>query len=193
MEEKTRVILVTDGDHVAQKTVEATAKQLGLRCISLSGGNPTSFTGSELVALIKQAKYDPVLVMVDDNGVAGTGRGEHALEYIVHHPDIEVLGALAVASNTPHVHGVHVDCSVDRDCHIVQGGVNKDGSNDREGKGIIKGDTVDILETLNIPIIIGIGDIGKMDGRDDLKKGCPVTARAVQEILQRSGIEYGHQ
>lgn len=30
-------------------------------------------------------------------------------------------------------------------------------------------------------------------GRDDLKKGCAVTVRDVQEILQRSVIEYGYQ
>ncbi|MDF2876370.1 MAG: Stage sporulation protein, partial [Sporomusa sp.] len=38
---KIRVILVTDGDRVAQHAVENIGASLGLRCISASAGNPT--------------------------------------------------------------------------------------------------------------------------------------------------------
>lgn len=189
MRTKTRVILVTDGDHVAKKTLEMIAKQLHLRCISLSAGNPMRLDGPEVVQLLAQAKYDPVIVMCDDNGVPAEGAGEQAIRYIVNHPAIEVLGAVAVASNTEHVQGAHVDCSVTRDGVIINGGVNKDGSIDLEGTGVIKGDTVDILDSLDIPVIVGTGDIGKMDRRDDISRGAPVTVQAIQEILRRNGVQ----
>ena len=63
----------------ARRVAENVAQRLGLRCISASAGNPTPLSGPELVALIKQAVHDPVLVMVDDKGDPGTGPGEEAL------------------------------------------------------------------------------------------------------------------
>ncbi|PMU54581.1 stage V sporulation protein AE, partial [Pseudomonas sp. GP01-A3] len=41
---------------------------------------------------------------------------------------------------------------------------------------------------LNIPLVIGIGDIGKMGGRDDIEKGSPITRKAIEYILERSEI-----
>ena len=52
--------------------------------------------GSEIVNLIKKTAQDPVLVMFDDSGFIGEGAGEQALRYVAHHPDIEVLGVIAV-------------------------------------------------------------------------------------------------
>jgi stage V sporulation protein AE len=103
---KKRVILVTDGDDVALKAVEEAAKNIGARCISRSAGNPTPVTGDELVKLIKDAKYEPVVVMADDRGNSGTGKGERVIEYILNHPDMDVLGVVAVASNTEDVNGI---------------------------------------------------------------------------------------
>lgn len=181
-----KVILVTDGDHVAQKVVEAVAKELGGRCISLSAGNPTPLRGSQMVELIKMAPHDPVIVMFDDNGDFGRGRGEQAIEYVVKHPDIEVIGAIAVASNTRFVQGARVAYSVDNHGQIVEEAVDKDGYADEELKHRIYGDTVDILNALQVKNVIGIGDIGKMEGKDSLQNGYPITRIAVKWILERS-------
>ncbi|MGG1663886.1 stage V sporulation protein AE [Brevibacillus sp. NRS-1366] len=182
-----RVILVTDGDHVAQKVMETVAREIGGRCISLSAGNPTPLRGNQIVELIKMAPHDPVIVMFDDNGDFGKGRGERAIEYVVRHPDVEVIGAIAVASNTRWVKGATVAYSIDNQGQIVPEAVDKDGYADPDLAHHIYGDTVDILNTLHVPNLIGIGDIGKMQGRDSLQKGCPITKKAVQWILERSG------
>ena len=49
-----------------------------------------------------QTPYDPVFVMFDDSGFIGEGSGEKALKYVATHKQIDVLGILAVASNTHH-------------------------------------------------------------------------------------------
>jgi stage V sporulation protein AE len=185
--QRRKVILVTDGDHVAQKAVETVARQVGGRAISLSAGNPTPLSGEQMVELIKMAASDPVLVMFDDNGDFGQGQGERAIKYVVRHPDIEVLGAIAVASNTKWVRGASVRVSVDNRGRIVDEAVDKDGFADGSLENRIYGDTVDVLNALQVPNIIGIGDVGKMQGRDHLHKGCPVTLTAVKWILERSG------
>lgn len=184
-----KIIIISDGDIVAKKVIEKTAKTLGARCISSSGGNPTQLNGEEIVEMILQTPFDPVLVMFDDNGHQNTGKGEKAMEYIAKHPDIEVIGAIAVASNTKFVDGITIDFSVDRNGKIVKSAVNKDGE---AVKGSLKiyGDTVDILERLDIPVIVGIGDIGKMDGHDHIENGSQVTHKAVQTIL-KWGEQYG--
>jgi stage V sporulation protein AE len=182
-----KVILITDGDPIAQRAVEHVAKQVGGRCISLSAGNPTPLTGSQMVELIKMAAHDPVLVMFDDNGNCGRGSGEQAIEYVVNHPEIQVLGAIAVASNTKWVHGARVPYSVDNRGRVVEEAVDKEGYADKELESRIYGDTVDILNKCRIPNIIGIGDIGKMEGKDHVHCGCPITLKAVKWILERSG------
>ena len=35
-------------------------------------------------------------------------------------------------------------------------------------------------------LIVGIGDIGKMEGQDAPKKGAPITSQAIEVILKRS-------
>ena len=181
------MILVTDGDHIAQKAVEWVAREIGGRCISLSAGNPTPLEGSQIVELIRMTPYDPVIVMFDDNGDYGRGRGERAMEYVVKHPEIDVIGAIAVASNTQWVQGARVRFSIDNRGRIVEEAVDKDGYAKTELENRIYGDTVDILDRLQVPNVIGIGDIGKMQGRDSLRQGCPITRKAVQWILKRSG------
>ena len=41
MDHRRRVILVTDGDEYARKSLEIVAKEIGCRCISSSHGNPS--------------------------------------------------------------------------------------------------------------------------------------------------------
>ena len=188
MKQKRSVILVTDGDMVALRAVEIAAAKVGARCISQSAGNPTRLSGEELVGLIKQAEHDPVVVMLDDRGNSGAGSGERAMAVLARHPDIQVLGALAVASNTCGTEGVKVDESVTCTGSLVHAAVDKLGEIKYEAKGRLNGDTVDVLNRLNIPVVVGIGDIGKMDGADDITVGAPLTTQALQEIIDRSGF-----
>lgn len=192
---KIRVILVTDGDSVARYVVEDIATSLGLRCISASAGNPTPITGSEIVGLLKTVHHDPVLVMFDDRGDSCKGLGEIAMEYVANHPDIEVLGAVAVASNTPGTMGIATDECITCDGDIVDFPVDKCGQVRGKSccKPIISGDTVDVLNDLEIPFIVGVGDVGKMARADSLRRGGPITRKAIEEILKRSGVEYGRK
>jgi stage V sporulation protein AE len=182
---KRRVILVTDGDEFACRTIQYIAEQIGGRCISRSHGNPTKLTGEELVELILQTPYDPVFVMFDDCGAIGEGVGEQALKYVATHEQIEVLGAIAVASNTHKHEWTKVHISIDLDGNMTEYGVDKEGIRELE-IGRINGDTVYCLDQLNIPVIVGIGDIGKMGYRDHIKYGSPITRQAVELILERS-------
>ncbi|MEC2070706.1 stage V sporulation protein SpoVABEA [Alkalihalophilus marmarensis] len=187
LEKKQRkVILITDGDEHAKQAVEKVAVDIGGRCISHSWGNPTQVSGEELVQMILSTPSDPVLVMFDDCGYQYEGPGERAMRVVATDPNIEVLGAIAVASSTHSCEWAKVDISIDRYGELTEYGVDKDGVADME-IGRINGDTVYILDQLDIPFIVGIGDIGKMAGLDTLKKGCPVTKQAVNLILERSG------
>ncbi|MPM36983.1 hypothetical protein SDC9_83587 [bioreactor metagenome] len=192
---KVRVILITDGDRVAQHVIEEIGTSLGLRCISASAGNPTPISGKEIVALLKTVPYDPVLVMFDDRGESSKGLGERAMEYVAAHPDIEVLGAVAVASNTTGINGVVADASVTVSGDIVTNPVDKHGEIKHGGGNNtrITGDTVDVLNDIEVPVIIGVGDIGKMDKADDIRRGAPITKKAIEEVLKRSGVQYGRR
>lgn len=189
--EKRKVILVTDGDGVACRTVEVAAQNIGARCITISSGNPTPLVGEQIVELIKKTPFDPVVVMLDDKGACGFGHGEQAMQIVAKHPDIEVIGAVAVAANTPGTEGVVVDCSITRNGKVIPGPVNKDGEPITSDKDHLEGDTVDILSSLDIPIIIGTGDTGKMEKADDWENGARITTMAMQEILRRSGFNSG--
>jgi stage V sporulation protein AE len=186
MEKQRQVILITDGDDYARRTVERIALEIGGRCISMSHGNPTIKSGSEIVSLIKKAANDPVLVMFDDSGLMGEGAGEKALRYVATHPDIYVLGVLAVASNTHQKEWTKIDICIDREGNITPYGVDKYGLPDLE-IGRMNGDTVYCLDELDFPIVVGIGDIGKMSKLDHYDKGSPITKKAIEIILERSG------
>lgn len=179
---KKKVILVTDGDTIARVAVEEAAASIGGRCISRSAGNPTPMSGPEIIELIKKARHDPVVVMVDDRGHTGMGRGEQAMDYILSCRDIDVMGVIAVASNTRNVAGTRVDCSVDKNGDIIDAAVDKSGN--RKGNNILKGDTVDILNEIKAPMVIGIGDPGKMDGCDRIEIGAPIITKAMEEIIK---------
>lgn len=181
---KRKIILVTDGDEVARKAVERATMNIGGRCISRSAGNPTPISGTEIAKLIETALHDPVVVMVDDIGNPNLGKGEQALSYLLTNSDIEVLGVIAVASNTEGVEGVEVDFSIDHTGKIVENAVDKNGF--ETDTKILYGDTVDILNSFSVPLIIGIGDIGKIFGVDRYTNGAPLITKALKEIVNRS-------
>ncbi len=189
MGKPTSIIVVTDGDKMAEKAVETPANNIGARTVSASAGNPTILTGEQLVDLIKKAVHEPVVVMLDDRGKHGMGRGESALVYLAGHPDIHILGVLAVASNTEFTHGAHVDLSVDCHGELVVGPVDKLGEKNGCNGEVLCGDTVEVLDKLNIPVVIGIGDVGKMNYADDYALGAPLTTKAFREIIKRSGYD----
>lgn len=184
--EKKKVIFVTDGDQYAHEAVRHVAEMMGGRCISQSQGNPTPLTGKEISRLIQQTPYDPVLVMVDDGGFRGEGPGEKVMRYLNAQEGIQVLGAIATAANTGFWEWTKVDVSIDRGGELTAFGVDKNGVEDLESHRM-NGDTVDVLDELQLPVVVGVGDIGKMDGQDTAAKGFPITKQAVDLVLERSG------
>lgn len=181
---KRQVILITDGDQVAQQAIEIAAKKVGGRCISRSAGNPTLLTGEEIVQFVLSADHDPVLVMFDDCGVNYEGKGEQALRYVATHPQIDVIGAIAVASNSRSKQGTPVHMALDWNGNIISDGVSKEGSPNHHDHLRIFGDTVEILNAVQVPLIVGVGDIGKMRKHDMAEMGAPVTTKAVKLIIQ---------
>ena len=182
-----RVILITDGDEYAKRAVEHVAREIGGRCISMSQGNPSVLTGPEIVSLIKQTPNDPVLVMFDDSGLVGEGAGEKVLKYVAKNKDVEVLGVIAVASKTRDAEWTRVDVCIDQDGELTPYGVDKHGIPELE-MGRLNGDTVYCLDELDLPIVVGVGDIGKMSRHDHYERGAPITKKAVELILERSGF-----
>lgn len=183
---KHRVIIVTDGDNIAKEAVETAARNIGGRSISRSAGNPTPLSGAEMIRCIQQAASDPVVVMVDDCGNPGLGEGELLIRQIAEHPALDLLGVVAVASNTKEEIGVDVDESVTQTAEITDKGVNKEGLPQTDGR--VVGDTLSVLQDVNVPIIVGLGDPGKMDFKDKAESGAPITTKALQKILQHSSL-----
>ena len=182
-----RVIIVTDGDDIAKKAVEEAARNVGGRCVSLSAGNPTVLSGEKIIELIKITKYDPVVVMVDDRGDIGMGYGEKAMYKIMNDEGIEVIGIVAVASNTARAKGVMVDCSIDKYGHVINKAVDKYGNS--KNNRVLKGDTVNMLSSVHVKYIVGIGDPGKMDGKDNITIGAPIITKALEIILKNYNKE----
>lgn len=183
---KKRVIIVTDGDKIAKKAVEIAAVNIHARCISMSAGNPTHLTGSEIVQLIKIAKYDPVIVMVDDRGNTGKGKGERAMEYIINSNEVEVIGVIAVASNTTGGKGTEVNLSIDKFGNTVNCAVDKCGN--KINNRILRGDTVNSIDNYSKLFIVGMGDPGKMDDLDRIEIGSPIVTRAIEEIIEKYNL-----
>lgn len=184
MADKKRVIIFTDGDPTAYRALSEACHELSCHPLKASRGNPTPLDGQELVRQILEAPVEPVVVMVDDRGEAGLGEGERALDVLIHSPELDVMGVVAVAANTHPVQGVQVGESVDQDGQVVQDAVDKDGH--VLGSPVLKGDTVDVLQGFS-GTIVGLGDPGKMQGHDAIRKGVPATRRALEEILKKGG------
>ncbi|WP_112181227.1 stage V sporulation protein AE [Paraliobacillus zengyii] len=182
--DKKQVIIITDGDQYAQHTIDYIAKTLGGTSLSAFAGNPSVYTSEDIIKAVYEAKVNPVYVLVDDAGVFGIGSGEETILALVHDPIITILGVVAVAAHTKNMEWSRVALSIDQDGQINEHGVDKEGVPIAE-VGRINGDTVYILDQLNLPNVIAIGDIGKMHGYDDEKKGCPITRKAVELILER--------
>lgn len=68
---------------------------------------------------------------------------------------------------------------------FVSGAVDKDGKVQPSQR--VYGDTVDVLDELGIEPVVGLGDPGKMDCRDEAEKGAPLTTKAIRTILEASG------
>lgn len=184
--EKRKVILVTDGDMVAKDAVETATANIGGRCISASAGNPTTLTGQEILTKISEAAHDPVVVMADDRGVKGEGPGESAMAAIFDSGEVDILGVVAVSSNGKDCNGLNVSCSVTKDGEVVHKAVNKHGENVHTNE--ICGDTLSILKSRHNLFIVGIGDPGKMDYKDEVIRGAPITTKALQIIMEHSGL-----
>lgn len=179
-----KVIIVTDGDKIAQKAVETAAKNIGVHCISKSAGNPTPLKGKEIIDLIKSTDHDPLVLMVDDTGDENKGKGEQVIEDIYNDEEIEIIGVVAVASNTDNAEGTEVDFSIENTGNVIKEVVDKHGN--PVNKRFLKGDTVDVLQNKKIYPIVGIGDPGKMMGNDDWVIGAPILTKALEEIINRS-------
>lgn len=184
--EKRKVILVTDGDMVAKRAVEIATGNIGGRCISSSAGNPTVLKGHEILEKVKEAPYDPIVIMVDDRGAKGEGPGEAAMQTILDTTEVDVLGVVAVSSNGKDCNGLNVTCSITKDGIIVENAVDKSGNDTHDDN--ICGDTLSILKNKKDLLIIGMGDPGKMDYKDEVSKGAPITTRALQEVMKRKGL-----
>ena len=90
-----RVVIVTDGDCKALDAVETAANNLGARCISISAcrhPEDAYWTPQEIEELILSTPQDPVIVLVDDEGQVGEGRGERSFDYLCRSDRIDVKG-----------------------------------------------------------------------------------------------------
>lgn len=179
------VIIVTDGDCKALEAIEAASRNVGARCISISAcrhPEDAYWTPQEIEELILSTPRDPVVVLVDDEGKEGKGRGEEILSHLILSDRIDVKGVVAVASNMQEGRGVKVDVSVTADGEVIGGPVDKEGQKDEQSD--LHGDTVEVLDKLRVPLVVGLGDPGKMNFADEARRGAPVTTKALELILK---------
>ncbi len=187
-----RVVIVTDGDCKALDAVERAASNIGARCISLTGcrnQEDARWTPEEVEELILSTPRDPVVLMVDDEGRQGEGWGEQILRQISESEHLKVVGVIAVASDMEQGTPVNVDVAVTADGEVIRAAVDKRGARDHLNRTELRGDTVENLEALEIPLVIGLGDPGKMNFADDAKAGAPITTKALELALQ---IHHAH-
>ncbi|KGX83168.1 stage V sporulation protein SpoVABEA [Pontibacillus marinus] len=185
--ESKRVIVITDGDAYARNALDYLAKRIGGTCLTDLAANPTTATKDEMLKAIQRADEEPIYVLFDDAGVPGVGMGEEVLVDLAKEPEIEIIGAIAVASHTRSLEWSRFDFAIDGEGQLVPNGVDKEGVPEME-IGRISGDTVYCLDQLDIPTIVAIGDIGKMRGNDDIDKGAPITRKAIELILERADV-----
>ncbi|WP_117169312.1 stage V sporulation protein AE [Paraliobacillus sediminis] len=179
-----QVIIITDGDQYAQQAIDYIAKTLGGTSLSEFAGNPSAYKPRDIIQAVYQAKKNPVFVLVDDAGVFGIGSGEETILALANDPIITILGVVAVAAHSKNMEWSRVTLSIDQEGQIIEHGVDKEGVPVSE-VGRINGDTVYILDQMDLPNVIAIGDIGKMHGYDDKSKGYPITLKAIELILER--------
>lgn len=182
-----KVIVVTDGDSIAKKIVEKSAAAIGGRCLSISWGNPTKIAGEDMVRLIQCVKHDPVVIMADDRGNTGRGNGEKVINYLIENKEVDLIGIVAVASNTKHVSGIKVDCSIDRAGNIIDSAVDKHGN--ALNTKVLVGDTINTINYKKIPSIVGIGDPGKIVSCHDFEKESIILTKALRIIINKYNKE----
>ncbi|GGD00069.1 stage V sporulation protein AE [Pontibacillus salipaludis] len=180
-----KVIVITDGDEYARKAIDYLAGEVGGTSLAQYSANPTTASSEEIIKAVNRAKEEPVYVLLDDAGIQGVGPGERVLLDLAKESSITIIGAIAVASHTRYREWSRFTFAIDRKGEIVAQGVDKEGEREME-IGRISGDTVYSLDELDIPTVVAIGDIGKMYGQDDLKKGVPITRKAIELILERA-------
>ncbi|QDP40517.1 stage V sporulation protein AE [Radiobacillus deserti] len=186
MSNRKQVIVITDGDEYARKTLDYLAPKFGGTCLSHLSDNPTKASSQEVIKAVKSAPSEPVFVLVDDAGWHGVGAGEHILIDLDKDPDIDIIGAIAVASHTKNLEWTRFTFAIDNEGNLTANGVDKEGIPVAD-VGRVNGDTVYALDQLNLPIVVAIGDIGKMYGRDAVENGSPITRQAIEMILERGG------
>lgn len=186
MNNRKQVIVITDGDEYARKTMDYLAPLFGGTCLSHLSDNPTKASSKQVMEAVKSAPSDLVFVLVDDAGWHGIGAGEHILIDMYKDSTIKIIGAIAVASHTKNLEWTRFTFAIDNEGNLTANGVDKEGI-PIEDVGRINGDTVYALDQVDLPIVVAIGDIGKMYGRDDIKKGSPITRKAIELILERGG------
>ncbi|QSS98529.1 stage V sporulation protein AE [Pontibacillus sp. ALD_SL1] len=180
-----KVIVITDGDEYARKAIDYLAGEVGGTSLAQYSANPTTASSEEIIKAVNRAEEEPVYVLLDDAGIQGVGPGEQVLLDLAKELSITIIGAIAVASHTRYSEWSRFTFAIDRRGEIVAQGVDKEGEREIEF-GRISGDTVYSLDELDIPTVVAIGDIGKMYGQDDLKKGAPITRKAIELILERA-------
>ncbi|GAA5415419.1 hypothetical protein Pryu01_00443 [Paraliobacillus ryukyuensis] len=178
------IIIITDGDHFARKAMDVISQQIGGVALTALADNPSKIDANTIIKTIQHIDAELIYVLIDDAGFSGIGSGEHILKTLAHEPSITIIGAVAVAAHTKNKEWTRISFAIDQDGNITSKGVNKEGIPIYDDKRI-NGDTVYLLDQLSIPTVVGIGDIGKMQGRDDVSKGCPITRKAIEMILER--------
>lgn len=178
-----KVIIVTDGDSIAKKVIEKAAVKVGCRTLSISSGNPTRISGEDMVRLIQCVKYDPVIVMADDRGNTGRGNGEKVIDYLIKSREIDVMGIVAVASNTRNASGIKVNCSINKNGEISKNSVDKHG-NTKMSK-VLVGDTVNTINPSSVNCVVGIGDPGKTECDGNMDRECSILIKAINVIINK--------
>ncbi|SDL64637.1 stage V sporulation protein AE [Sediminibacillus halophilus] len=183
-----KVIIITDGDEYAKKTMDYLSQQLGGTCLAYLSDNPTHASEKQVTEAIMAAPEEPVYVLIDDAGAPGPGAGEKILLGLAKNENIQIMGAIAVAAHTKNAEWTRFTLAIDQDGQLTSNGISKEGIPIPE-IGRINGDTIYSLDQVDIPVVVAIGDIGKMQGKDDIKKGSPITRKAIEIILERGGYQ----
>ncbi|WP_053219337.1 stage V sporulation protein AE [Virgibacillus senegalensis] len=181
-----KVIIITDGDEYAKKTIDYLSREIGGTCLSYLSDNPTHVTENQVTEAIMAAEEEPVYVLIDDGGAPGPGAGEKILLALAANEKVQIIGAIAVASHTKNAEWTRFTLAIDQDGELTSYGISKEGIPIPE-IGRINGDTIYALDQVDIPVVVAIGDIGKMQGKDDVKVGSPITRKAIEIILERGG------
>ncbi|MDD4571795.1 MAG: stage V sporulation protein AE [Clostridia bacterium] len=187
---KKRVIVVTDGDKTAAAAVRQAAVDLDGTFVETSIGIPTSKDKSAIFAEIAKAEKEPVLVLADDKGWQCEGSGEGLIRQIMFHPVIQLIGIVAVASDTVNGEILHITNSIDNEGNIVAKAVDKNGKTKTDS--FLVGDTLGVICGQKQLLVLGMGDPGKMCGSDEPKNGSPITAKAIAYIWEKAKKYYNY-